>query len=345
MDAERRTEGDDGITRRRLLCGAAGGALAGLAGCIVHGEESDISGTVHVDGSNTVLPHAAAVAGEFGWRNNQVDVPVRGSGTGAGFQQFCIGSTDVQNASRPIDEENEVPLCEEHDVEWVNIEIALDGIAVYKNPENDWCDCLTVEELNRIWDPETTVETWSDVRAEWPDVELVRYGRDRASGTFDYFTEQINGAAGAMTSDYSPSADTNVIIRGVEGNLGAIGFGGASYYHENPDTVELVGVDDGTGCVRPTTGTVEGESYTPLTRPLFAYFRRDSLAREEVRAYAEFYFEAIDDQAREVDFVTDGETLAWTQWGARAVGFYGLPDDRLEESRATLEAALSEVSE
>ena len=343
MGDESTTSPGGSVSRRRFLLGVSSAGLAGLAGCIAHGHESELSGTIHIDGSNTVLPHSAAVSGEFVWRNNDVDAPPRGSGTGAGFQQFCTGATDVQNASRRIDEDDEEPLCAEHGVEWVAVEVALDGIAVYRNPENHWCDCLTVDELNRIWEPDSTVQTWADIREGWPDREISRYGRDRASGTFDYFTEEINGRAGEITREYSPSSDTNVIVTGVGGDPGAIGFGGASYYHENPDEVELIAVDDGDGCVRPTTETVEDEQYTPLTRPLYAYFRKESLAREEVREFARFYFEEIDDEARAVEFVDADESLTWAQWGARAVGFYGLPDERVEESRATIEAAIEEV--
>ena len=338
------------LSRRRLLAAAGGVGLVGIVGAGArrglpeHGTDSGLSGTIHVDGSNTVLPHGAAVAGEFGWRNNQVDIPVRGSGTGAGFQQFCTGATDVQNASRVINEDDEAQLCTEEGVEWVEVEVALDGIAVYRNPDNDWCECLTVDQLAAIWEPGTTVETWQDVDDDWPAVEIQRYGRDRASGTFDYFSEQINGEVGALTDNYSPSSDTNVIIRGVSGDEGAIGFGGASYYHENPDEVALVAVDDGDGCIEPDTESVESETYTPLTRPLYVYFRRDALEREAVRAFARFYFEEIDEEARETDFVEDGESLTWTQWAARAVGFYGLPDDRVDASRETLEAAIEEVT-
>jgi phosphate transport system substrate-binding protein len=334
----------ESVSRRRFLLGASSAGLAGLAGCIVHGEESDLSGEIRVDGSNTVLPHSASVAEEFMWKHNDVIVPVRGSGTGAGFQQFCNGSTEVQNASRTISEDDEEPMCEENGVEWIQLEVALDGLAIYANPDNDWCDCLTVEELEAIWEPDSQVETWSDVRDEWPDEELSRYGRDTASGTFDYFTETIMGDVGAITNDYSPSADTNVIIRGVSGDVGAIGFGGAGYYYENEDDLKLIGVDDGDGCVLPERETVEQEEYTPLTRSLYAYFRRDALAQKEVREYGRFYFDEIDDEAEEADIVEDDETLTWTQWAARRVGFYGIPDETVEDSRETLEEAIEEVA-
>ena len=345
MGNESTSSPDGSVSRRHFLLGATSAGLAGLAGCVVHGEDSGLSGEVRVDGSNTVLPHSASVAEEFMWKNNQVIVPVRGSGTGAGFQQFCNGSTEVQNASREI-RDDEQSQCEENDVEWLELEVALDGLAIYAHPDNDWCDCLTVEELRRIWEPNSDVETWSDVRPDdpdFPDEEISRFGRDTASGTFDYFTEAIMGNVGEITNDYSPSADTNVIIRGVRGDRHSIGFGGAGYYFENEDDVKLIGVDNGDGCTYPTRENVESEVYQPLTRPLFAYFRRDALEREEVRAFARFYFEEIDDDATEADVVEDGETLAWTQWAARRVGFFGSPDETLEDSKQKLEAEIEEV--
>ena len=297
-----------------------------------------------MDGSNTVLPHGATVSEEFVWRNNRVQIPVRGSGTGAGFQRFCAGETDVQNASRTITDD-ERTRCEDHDVEWVELVTALDGLAIYAHPDNDFCDCLTVAELRAIWEPGSTVTTWADVRPEWPDEEIDLYGRDPASGTFDYFTEAINGEVGAIRSDYSASADTNVIVRGVRGTRWGLGFGGAGFYYENEDDLKLVGVDDGEGCEVPTRESVESGSYTPLTRPLYTYFRKDALARDVVRAFARFYFEPIEPPATEADVVEPGETLAWTQWAARRVGYYGTDDASLEDQRATLEAAIAEVVE
>ncbi|RQH00332.1 PstS family phosphate ABC transporter substrate-binding protein [Natrarchaeobius oligotrophus] len=337
-----------GLSRRRVLLGVAGTTLSALAGCIARGRETDLEGEILMDGSNTVLPHGAVVSEEFQWRNNRVQIPVRGSGTGAGFQRFCDGETDVQNASRRIFDDggdDEGALCEANGIEYVELQTALDGIAVYVNPENDWCDCLTTDELERIWESGSDIDTWSDVRDEWPDEELELYGRDPASGTFDYFTEEITGEVGNIRSDYSASADTNVIVRGVRGDRYALGFGGAGYYYENEDDLELVAVDDGDACIEPTRSSIEDGSYEPLTRPLYTYFRADALEREEVRAFAQFYFEEIDGPATEADVVESGETLSWTQWGARRVGFYGISDERLQEEAQTLRHAIAEVLE
>ena len=341
MGGESLTGEGAGRTRRGILS-TVGTGLAALAGCIVHGEDSGVSGEIQVDGSNTVLPHSASVAEEFMWKNNRVQIPVRGSGTGAGFNQFCTGATDVQNASRPLTDD-EASLCAEEDIAYYRLEVALDGLAIFAHPDNE-CDCLTVEQLKRIWEP-NPAETWAEIDDDWPDEPFARYGRDTASGTFDYFTEAITGERGSITSDYSPSADTNVIVRGVSGDRHAIGFGGAGYYRENRDDLKLIAVDDGDDCVRPTTENIEAERYTPLTRPLYLYVSEDALAREEVQAFTRFYYEEIDDEAAETDVVDAGETLTWSQWAARQVGFFGLPDERVEENRRDLEDAIAEVSD
>ena len=328
-----------GLSRRQLLT-TGGVALTGLSGCLVRGESTEFEGEIRVDGSNTVLPHAAAIAEEFQWRNNRVRIPVNGSGTGAGFQRFVIGETDIQNASRAImDHERE--RAEENDIEFIELEAVLDGLAIYANPENDWCECLTVDELNAIWESGSDVDTWSDIREEWPDEELSLYGRDSASGTFDYFTEAINGEHGNIRSDYSGTPDTNVIVRGVRGNKHALGFGGAGYFYENQDDLKLIAVDDGDGCIKPTRETIEAGSYTPLSRPMFVYLNLNELDRPEFRQYARFFFEPIDETAA-TDVVDDDEQLSWTQWAARKVGFYAVPDETVEESRAKLEAAIEE---
>ena len=331
-------------TRRGFLA-AAGGAVASLSGCIAHGEDTnDLRGEVVMDGSNTVLPHGAAVAEEFLWLNNRVQIPVRGSGTGAGFQRFCDGQTDIQNASRSI-LDSEATQCTENGVDYVELEALLDGLALWVHPDNDWCDCLTVEEIHRLWRSGSGIETWNDLRPDdpdFPDEEIDLYGRDSASGTFDYFTQAINGEYGNIRSDYSASADTNVIVRGVRGNRHALGFGGAGYFYENEEELQLVAVDDDNGGVVPTRDTIESGEYTPLSRPMYVYLAVPELRRPEFRAYAEFFFEEIDEDADRED-VDPGETLTWTQWAARKVGFYAVPDATVEESRERLQAAIESV--
>lgn len=339
----------EAVTRRRFLAAGAAG-IAGLSGCIVHGEPSDLEGEITVDGSDTVFPHCAALAEEFQWRNNRVRIPVSGSGTGAGFRRFCADETHLQNASRAVlDDERE--RCHSSGVEFVELEVVLDGLAVFVNPANEWCDCLTVEELGRIWEHGSDVETWSDVRPDdpdFPDEEIDLYGRDTASGTFDYFTEAVTGEIGNVRNDYSASSDTNVVVRGVRGDPHALGFGGAGYYYENEADLKLLGVDSGDGCVKPTRETVENSSYQPLSREMYLYIDRAELARPEVQAFTRFYFERIDDEVlqRAVDhgYAEPDEELAWTQWAARKVGYYGIPDETVEASRETLERAIEEVT-
>ena len=335
-------------TRRGFLA-ACGAGLGALAGCLAHGEDSGLRGTIVIDGSDTVLPHSAAIAEEFLWRNNRVNIPVRGSGTGAGFQRFCAGTTDIQNASRPV-MEGERERCHDNGIEFVELEALRDGIAVFAHPDNDWCDSLTVPELRAIWGPDSTVETWSDVRDEWPDEPIVLFGRDPASGTFDTFTERIIGEVGAIRDDYSASADTNIIVRGVSGNRYALGWGGAGYYYENTDELKLLGVDDPDGPVdgpvKPTRETVENQTYTPLWRPMFVYAKTDSLDQEAVRAFLRFYFEEIDDETYQ-SAIEDGladpdDRPTWAQWAARAVGYYAASDETIAQSEATLEQALEE---
>ncbi len=350
--ADEPTPGDDLTTSRRLLLGVTATALVGTAGCLARGEPSDLEGEIRMDGSNTVLPHGAVVSEEFQWRNNRVQIPVNGSGTGAGFQRFCRGETHAQNASREILPEEEA-LCTQHATDYVELQTALDGIAVFVHPENDWCTELTVEELARLWEPGSTVESWRDLRPDdpaFPDEPIELYGRDPASGTFDYFTEAITGEIGAIRSDYSASADTNVIVRGVRGSEYALGFGGVGYYKENRGELDAVPIDDGDGPVYPSAENVESGAYTPLTRPLFTYFRADALAREDVRAFARFYFEPIDGHAVDAEFVDDPADWHWTQWGARRVGYNAIPTESddpdepsVEASAAILEEAIAEV--
>ncbi len=346
------TDGGLSSSRRGFLA-ATGAAVSALSGCLVHGEDSGLRGEVVMDGSNTVLPHGAAVAEEFLWRNNRVQVPVRGSGTGAGFQRFCEGTTDIQNASRAI-HDSEIEQCADNGVGYIELEALLDGLALWVHPENDWVDCLTTEEIHRLWraGAEDEIQTWRDLRPDdpdFPDEEIALYGRDAASGTFDYFTQAINGEVGNIRNDYSASSDTNVIVRGVRGNRHAIGFGGAGYYYENEDELKLLAVDDGDGCIEPNRETIETNEYTPLTRAMYVYISTAGLQRETVRRFARFYFEEIDDEthdaAVEEEIAEPDERLTWTQWAARKVGYYAASDEVVEESRDDLEAAIAEVAE
>lgn len=322
------------LSRRRFLGTTGALGTVALSGCLVRGEASDIDGQIRVDGSNTLLPHGAALAEEFQWRNNRVRIPVRGSGTGAGFQRFATGETDIQNASREITAE-EAALCEANGVDYVELEVVLDGIALWVHPENDWVDCLTIDQVRDLWESGSDVEQWSDLDPDWPDEEISLYGRDSASGTFDYFTEAVTGEAGNIRSDYSGTPDTNVIVDGVRGDRYALGFGGAGFYYENQDDLKLLAVDGGDGCIRPTRETIEAGTYVPLSRPMYVYLNLEELDRPEVGRYVDFFFEEVDEDA-DRDIVEGGETLTWTQWAARRVGFYAIPDETVEENRRKL---------
>ncbi|MCG8469327.1 MAG: PstS family phosphate ABC transporter substrate-binding protein [Gemmatimonadetes bacterium] len=265
--------------------------------------EGGLSGAVTLDGSSTVFPIAAAMAEEFQIaHDNAVQVTVGTSGTGGGFQKFCNGETEVSNASRPIKPEEE-EACAANGIEPIELTIAWDGLTVVTNPENDWATCLTVEELRRVWEPSSTLASWSEVRDGFPNEELILYGPDTDSGTFDYFTAAIVGEEDASRADYTASADDNVLVLGVSGDGGGLGYFGYSYYEENRDKLRSVEIDGGSGCVGPSRATIEDGSYTPLSRPMFMYVRRDALARDEVRAFVDFMFDNAEALIPETGYV------------------------------------------
>jgi phosphate transport system substrate-binding protein len=243
---------------------------------------------VRVDGSSTVYPVSLGIAEEFQIFNPSARVTVAFSGTGAGFEKFCRGETEATGASRPI-EQSEVDLCAENGIEFVEVPVAADGLSVVVNPANDWVQCLSVEQLNMIWEPGSDVETWADVDPAWPADEIVLYGAGTDSGTFDYFTEAINGESGAIRTDFFPSEDDNVLVQGVEGDRNALGFFGYAYYIENASRLNLVAVDGGNGCVEPSEETIASNTYIPLSRPLFLYLNAERLeSNETLDAFAEF---------------------------------------------------------
>jgi phosphate transport system substrate-binding protein len=280
------------------------------------------SGRIEVDGSSTVGPLVTVAAEEFRGEQPDVRVPVGVSGTGGGFERFCAGETDISNASRPIKEDEEAPMCEESGIEYTELRVATDALTVVVNTENDWVDCLTVEQLKKIWEPgaEGKVTSWQDVDPSFPDEKLVLAGAGTDSGTFDYFTDEINGEEGASRSDYNASEDDNVTVRVVQGDKGALGYFGFSYYEENQDTLKAVAVDGGNGCVEPSVEAAQSGEYAPLSRPLFIYVKNESLQRPEVEAFVQF----ILDNAQSI---------------AETALFVPLNDEQLEESRAAFEGA------
>lgn len=267
--------------------------------------------TVEIDGSSTVFPITAAVAEEFRSVAPNIRVTIGSSGTGGGMAEFVRGKIDIANASRPI-LPSEKKLAEKNNIDYVELAIAYDGIAVVVHPSNDWVEYLTVEELEKIWEPaaEGTVEQWSDIRPEWPDVPLHLYGPGTASGTFDYFTKVIVGKREKSRSDYTASADDNVLVQGVSTDKYALGFFGLAYYLQNKDELKLVAVDDGPGPpVKPTVKTVSTKTYKPLTRPLYIYVSEKAAQKEAVQRFVKFYLKNVDKILDEVGYVPLSDSL------------------------------------
>ena len=250
----------------------------------------ELEGDIVIDGSSTVTPLITVAAEDFQIENPGVRVTVATSGTGGGFEKFCVGETDVSMASRPISEE-ETGICETNAIEPVEFIVANDALSVIVNPGNDWTTCLTVEQLNTMWGPEAegTINNWNQIDPAFPDQAMNLFGAGSDSGTFDYFTDEINDEEGVIRTDYNPSEDDNVTIIGVEGDVGAVGFLGLSYVLENEGRIIALEVDGGNGCVAPSAETVIDGSYVPLGRPLFVYFKAESLQRPEVAAFARYY--------------------------------------------------------
>lgn len=268
----------------------------------------DLAGTIEIDGSSTVFPITQAVAEEFQKINPDIRVNVGVSGTGGGFKRFQVGETDINDASRPI-KSSEAEECANNGVEYIEFTIAIDGLAVMVNPENTWVDYLTVEELNMIWKPDSTVDSWDDVRSDWPNQPIRLYGPDTDSGTFDYFTDVINGDEGVSRSDYTASADDNVLVQGIAGDQNSLGYFGYAYYAENTDKLKIVPIDSGNGPVIPSDQTVKAGQYTPLARPIFIYVNKASLENEVVKAFVTFYMENAEQLVVEVGYTAQPSSV------------------------------------
>ncbi|GBD11843.1 Phosphate-binding protein PstS [bacterium HR23] len=263
-----------------------------------------LTGRVEVDGSSTVFPITEAVAEEFQKRYPGVKVTVGISGTGGGFKRFTAGETDISNASRPITQA-EMERAKQHGVDFIELPVAFDGLAVVVNPQNTWLECITVEKLKKIWEPSAqgVVTRWNQVDTQWPNAPLRLYGAGTDSGTFDYFTEAIVGNARSSRGDYTASEDDNVIVQGVAGDRYALGYFGLAYYEENRDRLKVVAVDGGQGCVYPSQETVMAGKYQPLSRPLFIYVSASSAQRPEVDAFVRFYLQEAPRLAKEVGYI------------------------------------------
>jgi phosphate transport system substrate-binding protein len=272
---------------------AATALLAAVAGAATPINYSKLKGSVTADGSSTVGPYTTAAAELFrraGAKNVRMTVGI--SGTGGGFDRFCRGETDLSNASRPM-KVSEAQLCKNNNVgAWRAFTVANDALTVVVNRSNTWAQCLSVDELKKIWGPGSKVNNWQDVRQGFPDQSIKLFGPGTDSGTFDYFTEVINGKAKASRSDYSASEDDNVLVRGVGGERGGLGYFGFSYYEENQSQLRAVPIrNPKTGqCVAPSAQTAQNGSYKPLARPLFIYAKGSSFQRPEVQGFFDFLF-------------------------------------------------------
>jgi phosphate transport system substrate-binding protein len=261
--------------------GANGGAATSES------SSEELSGSIRIDGSSTVFPFAQAAAELFNEEQPNVQITVGQSGTGGGFEKFCAGETDISDASRPIDEEEEVPVCKKNGVDYGEVQVANDGIAIATN-KGLTIECMTVDQLKSLWEPKSKVKSYSDIDGSFPDQQVALFGPGTDSGTFEFFTEEVVGEEGASRTDYEASEDDNQLVTGVAGTDGGLGYFGLSYYEANTDKLNEVQVDSGGGCIAPTSETVQDGSYKPLSRPLFMYPSKEAIAKPEVKAFMDF---------------------------------------------------------
>jgi phosphate transport system substrate-binding protein len=301
-----------------LACALVAGTTPVLA---QDADLSTLSGEIVSDGSSTVGPLTQAVAEEFNAQAPNVQTSVDISGTGGGFKRFCAGETDIQNASRAI-EDDEAATCTQSGVDWYEFEVAYDGITVVTNKENTWLTCITTDDLKRLWQKENPANTWADLNPDYPAETIALYGPGTDSGTFDFFVETILGED-EIREDFTPSEDDNVLVEGVAGDVNALGYFGLAYYEANQDVLNAVAIDAGDGtCVTPSPDTVRDGTYAPLSRPLLVYVNADSLQRPEVQEFVRFY-------------LNEAATLA------PEVGYVASPAESYAEDMQSFEAALS----
>lgn len=297
--------------RKMLILAAAAGALSlSAAACGSQGggggggqeDGQQLSGSIAIDGSSTVFPFAQAAAEQFMEQNPDVQITVGESGTGGGFEKFCAGETQVSDASRPIKDDEEVPVCKKNKVSYDEVQVANDGIAVTTNKELP-IDCLTNDQLKKLWNTGSKVDNYSKIDPKLPNQKVSLFGPGTDSGTFDFFTGEINGEEGASRTDYQPSEDDNVLVQGVSGDKGGLGYFGFSYFEQNQDKLNLVGVDSGDGCIKPSVEAIQNEKYKPLGRPIFMYPSEDALKKPEVKAFMDFVLSKNQDIAKSAQIV------------------------------------------
>ncbi len=319
------------------LTSACGGGGAEATG-------GEAAGAVRIDGSSTVFPITEAVAEEFMRENSNIRVSVGTSGTGGGFAKFLRGETDITDASRPI-KQVELEQAQSAGISFIELPIAYDGIALVTNPENTWAECLTVAELKAIWEPNSQINNWNQVRPSFPDETLHLYGAGTDSGTYDDFTSAIIGQSGASRTDFTASEDDNVLVQGIQGDRASLGFFGMAYYESNKERLKLIGVDDGNpnngaGCIKPTTEEITNATYQPLTRPLFIYVSRKSADNPAVQDFVTYYLDHAATLIREIGYVPLPEAtyhLVRERFKARTEGslFLGATPEVKVEDRLT----------
>jgi len=309
------------LTASLAACGGTAtteGDVASDAGAAGDG----VSGEIQIDGSSTVFPISEAMAEEFQAANPGTQVTVGVSGSGGGFKKFCAGETDISNASRPIKDE-EVALCGEAGIEFYEVPLAYDGLTVVVSQDNDWAECLTIDQLSTAWSPDSegSITTWDQVDPSFPTEDLALYGPGADSGTFDYFTDEVNGEEGATRGDYTASEDDNVIVTGVQNASGGLGYLGYAYYAENSDSLKSVAIENEAGdCISPEPATIADGSYNPMSRPLFFYVKKEAYdSKPEVKAF--------------VDYNLDPANGGLVQ----EAGYITLPDEDLAASKAIID--------
>lgn len=325
-----------------LLAGCLGGDDSGDSSRDGETPAEDIEGEVGIDGSSTVAPISSAVTEEMARLYPRIRAPVSTSGTSGGFKRFVVGDIDISDASRPI-KESEQEACRENGIDYIELKVAIDGLTVVVNQENDWVDGLTIAQLKQIWEPNSSVTTWADVNPEWPDETIKLFGPGTDSGTFEYFTEEVCGEAGASRPDYEASENDNVLVTGVSGEKYSLGYFGYAYYIDNQDQLKALAIAPSEtdsaatdanasskpylpdGAVFPNAETVASGAYTPLSRPLFLYVNKESLKKPAVAAYLEYYLS------------DEGQSLV------PDVGYVSLNAEQLAEARSTLQQAMDEV--
>ena len=289
------------------------------------GKGSGSGAEIVIDGSSTVAPVSIAVSEEFSIANKGVRVPVGTSGTGGGFKKFVLGETDINDASRAI-KESEIELCKEHGVEFIELKVGVDGLTVVVNSENDFCKELTTDELKKLWEPESKVSKWTELRDGFPAEEIKLFGPDTDSGTFGYFTEEICGEEGASRSDYQQSADDNFLVTGVASDKFALAYFGYAYFLENQSKLKAVAIShEGGEPVLPKPETIEDGSYAPLSRPLFLYVNKASLKKPMMPEFLRFYFS---EEGREL---------------VKETGYVPLSEEQYDAQVKILEDALAEA--